>query len=132
MMKALAASLSLVLASGAQAQSLKEKYELSEQCGKRAEERFKELGAMPGMPGISYKNHYNFRLNKCFYVTTINDWEGHQMFGLVDVNENGYKWIGFYHASKNVPDRPVECQVQEKHWKSEAEWRALIRQFMED
>jgi len=41
-MKSIAALLSLVLASGAQAQSLKEKYELSEQCAKRAAEVFQK------------------------------------------------------------------------------------------
>ena len=45
-MKAIAALLSLLFASGAQAQSLKEKYELSERCGKHAAETFaKEWGA---------------------------------------------------------------------------------------
>jgi len=131
MMKARAVLVSLVLlASGAEAQSLREK-ELSERCGKQAEEHFKELGAKPGMSGISYKNHYNSRLNKCFYVILINDWrEGLQMFSLVDVNEN--KYVGLYHASKNVPDGPVECQVQGKQCKTEEEWRALIKPFMED
>jgi hypothetical protein len=38
MMKALDILVSLVLATGAQAQSLIDKYELSERCGKRAEE----------------------------------------------------------------------------------------------
>ena len=44
-MNAIAALLGLVLATGAQAQSLKEKSELSEKCGKQAAERFeKEWG----------------------------------------------------------------------------------------
>jgi len=104
MMKARAVLVSLVLlASGAEAQSLREK-ELSERCGKQAEEHFKELGAKPGMSGISYKNHYNSRLNKCFYVILINDWrEGLQMFSLVDVNEN--KYVGLYHASEKCSRR---------------------------
>ena len=130
-MNALAALSLVLLATGAQAQTAKEKYELSELCGKRAEEHFKELGAKPGMSGISYENHYNSRLNKCFYVITINDWrEGLQMFSLVDVNEN--RWVGSYHASKSVPDGPVRCEVQKKRCNSEEEWRALIKPFMED
>ena len=54
MMKGVAAALSLaLLASGAQAQSLKEKYELSDRCGKQAAERFKEFGTRGDQP-ISY------------------------------------------------------------------------------
>jgi hypothetical protein len=58
---------SLVLAGSAQAQSLKERYELSERCGKQAEEAFeKRLKSEVPEEGHQitwgHKNHYNFRL----------------------------------------------------------------------
>ena len=42
------ALLGLAFATGAQAQSLKEKYELSAQCGKQAAEAFKKEIELPG------------------------------------------------------------------------------------
>ena len=59
-MKALAGLLSLALpASGAQAQSLTEKYELSERCGKQAEERYAKEVESRVLVTVDYENHYN-------------------------------------------------------------------------
>ena len=82
MMKALGALLGLVLlGSGAQAQWLKQKYELSAQCRKQAAETFRKYWGS----GIStsntgqiigkYENHYNYRLNKCFYLEISDNYE---------------------------------------------------------
>jgi hypothetical protein len=70
MIKVITASIALALfATGVQAQTAKEK--LSEQCDKQAAERFaKDWVSSHSAEGHSvsgnYKNHYNFRLNKCF------------------------------------------------------------------
>jgi len=72
MMKTILALLSLELfATGAQAQLPKQK--LKEQCEKQAAERFaKDWGSLHSAEGHllsgNYENHYNFRLNKCFYL----------------------------------------------------------------
>ena len=66
------ALLGLVLASGAQAQSLKEKSELSEQCGKKAAELFEKSWGKREDELNHYESHYNSRLNKCFYVEWTN------------------------------------------------------------
>jgi len=139
-MKALTALVSLVLATGAQAQTAKEKSELSEQCGKQAKELFeKERGTgvsnlADGWQINNYENHYNFRLNKCFYLETSNIWHrdkpapSDKLMKLLDLHEN--RQIAIY--SKIERNAFVACLVQDKQCKSEEEWRALIKPFMED
>ena len=133
MMKALGVLLSLVLfATGAQAQSLNEKSELSERCGKRAASAFAERlqGVQPGVATeagnvANYENHYNSRLNKCFYLETLVVFhkEGvHNSMTIFDINEN--KEYGAYISGT--------CYVQTKRCKTEEEWRTLIKPFMED
>jgi hypothetical protein len=130
------ALLSLVLATEAQAQSLKEKFELSERCGKQAAERFAKFQSEHGLSSqpFNYENHYNSPLNKCFYLETF------FLLGsepssvtivktLVDLHEN--REIGRYHKPREN-DRQRRCSVQEKQCTSEEEWRSLIKPFMED
>ena len=138
MMKALAALLSLLfLTSGAWAQSLTEKYDLSERCGKRAEEIFAKAKAETTgltIAADNYENHYNFRLNKCFYLETSNIWHrdkpapSDKLMKLLDLHEN--RQIAIY--SKIERNAFVDCSVQDKRCTSEEEWRALIKPFMED
>jgi len=145
MMKAIGVLVSLMLlATGAQAQSAKEKYELIERCAKQAAEVFaKEWGAgsvkdheyeLRGR----YENHYSSRFNKCFYLeidTTSTNKTLTKRMTLWDLNDN--KHYGSYakddpHTLSSLPD-PVECwTLQEKQCKSEEEWRSLIKPFMED
>src|SRR5262245_7692801 len=131
-MKALAASLSLLFfASGAEAQSLKENYELSERCGKRAEEVFAKAKAETTgltIAADNYENHYNSRLNKCLYL------ESHErgaMRSLMLIDLNDHKEMGAYIGQSGVQD-PIKCVLQGRQCKSEEEWRALIKPFMED
>jgi hypothetical protein len=120
-----------LLAGGAQAQSLKEKYELSAQCGKRAAETFRK--DWKGFPSkrANYEHHHNSRLNKCFYIEITNNHERGKgplrVMRLYDLHENGE--IAGYHKWE---DDLVYCWVQGKLCASEQEWRALIKQFMED
>ena len=60
MMKAIAVLLSLaLLATGAQAQTAEQKYELSERCGKQAEERYAKEVESRVLVTVDYENHYN-------------------------------------------------------------------------
>src|SRR5262249_33012747 len=110
---------SLILIGPAQAQTLKEKYELSAQCGKQAAETFRKDGK--GFPSkrANYENHYNSRLNKCFYIEITTTYERKiglsRVMRLYDLYEN--KEIAGY-------DKLVgACYAQEKQCKSEEEWR---------
>jgi len=131
---------SLILAGSAPAQSLKAKYELSERCAKWAKEVFeKDWGTgVYSNPADqywiigSYENHYNSRLNKCFYIEIEqihNRGQKLKMMILRDLNEN----IEIAGYSRVEGQAFVLCSVQGKEaCKSEEEWRALIKPFMED
>ena len=148
-MKAFAALVAFaLLTSGAQAQSPKQKSELSEQCRKRATEVFKKkrdghvsVPTDTGWTFTTYQSHYNSRSNKCFYLLKR---EGHRenyrdsrglykIIMLIDLHEN--RGIGSYEGKTTEPTREekvIVCLVQDKRCKSEEEWRALIKPFMED
>ena len=88
----------------------KDQYELQEQCDKRCEEIFrKEFGHTPhtirkNADGttvmVSYQNHYNQKLNKCFilksFVLTANS---HLMRQIYDANDNKLYGICVEHSS---------------------------------
>ena len=127
-MKAIAALVSFVLfASGAQAQSLNKKSDLSVQCRKEAAERFARDWSEHGK--ANFANHYNFRLNKCFYLEDSTFYEGaEKTSNLIDLHEN--RVIGSY--DKLEGDAFVVCSVQGQRCASEAEWRALIKPLMDE
>src|SRR6516165_2813812 len=140
MMKAIGLLLSLVLlATGAQAQTANEKSELSEKCGKQAAQRFEKdwgTGVFSHTDGrqttSNYEHHYNSRSHKCIYLevrdTQKSDRPPLRMLSLLDLHEK--RTIAKY--SKLEGDRFAVCWVQDKRCKTEEEWRALIKPFMED
>ena len=136
-MKAILPLLSLaLLATGAQAQSLKEKFELSAICGKQAAEVFAKEWQAPDYSVAkvkpNYENHYNSQLNKCFYLLTSTGRSGTKIMALFDLSENDEnKGYGLYVSTAEAKE-PIQCYVETSDCKSEEEWRALIRQFMED
>src|SRR6516165_5980623 len=97
MMKAIGVLVSLALATGAQAQSLKERSELSERCGKQAEEAFeKRLKSEISQEGHQitwgHENHYNSRLKKCLFLEAREDVERgvreRKQLKLIDLQDN--------------------------------------------
>jgi hypothetical protein len=77
-----------------------------------------------------YESHYNLRLNKCFYLETVNNYEGKAPFKnlvLYDLHENreiaSYGWLG-WDVSRQVPPATLFCVVQGKGCNGEEEWRA--------
>jgi hypothetical protein len=129
----------LLVATASFAQPNKEQYELQERCGKRAAEVFaKEWGTgvkhdVSGRYSVAeYQNHYNSRLNKCIYLESgrIRNpglpsiiW-----MKLFDLNENR----SIAHYSTVEGDVSKICMVEAKWCQAEAEWRTLIKPFMED
>jgi hypothetical protein len=117
----------LTCAASTQAQNRKEIYELQERCGKRAEQIYEKdfpVGERKGLE--SFESHYNIRLNRCFMLeenaTLTKDASTTKLLTLIDVNAN--KIYGSFN--------PFICDVQNVTCKSEQEFRALFRQFMED
>jgi hypothetical protein len=135
-----ATCLSLVLATGAEARTATERYELSERCREQAAEVFAKEWEAPDYNSVAkvmanYENHYNFRLNKCFYLLTSTGKSGTKIMALFDLNENNEnnenKGYGLYVSTEEAKE-PIQCYVQTSECKTEEEWRALIRPFMED
>jgi len=127
----------------AQAQTETERYNLQEQCGKRAVEVFgKEWGTGfsntdKGQTIADHRHHYNLRLNKCFYLELSTIYPRERQYSrpagalsssrLFDLQEN--REIGTYHQ---LEDEIVACDVQGKECHSLLEYEALIKPFMED
>jgi len=126
------------------AQGVKEAYELQERCGKSAEEFFKKycgdyiVTNKAGRIVSNYTNHYNRKLNKCFILVTetvYNPKEIRKELGvsstyktLDDINEN--KPYGFFWKLSN--GALMSCEVLGKNCKSEAQWDALVKPYMEE
>ena len=131
--------------------SKRQGYELSERCGKTAGEKFRRewkqgvVNTETGQMVASFTNHYNSKLNKCFYLLTVNHFTHKNSHGgeatmnlsmmLADINES--KGIGNYFgaptsASKVVAGHPLECKVLDKLCSSSEEWEALAKPFVEE
>jgi hypothetical protein len=111
-------------------------YELKERCGRQAAETFnKEWGSNVvnnkdgGQTVANFENHYNARLNKCFYLEITTTYEQDKkpfkslrLFDLLD-NKEYATFIG---------DSLMHCEVRDRFCTSEAEWHELIKPFMVD
>jgi hypothetical protein len=86
-----------------------------------------------GQTIANYLNHYNFRLNKCFYLersTTYPRSKDEGQFNssrLFDLQER--REIGTY---QQLEDEVVLCDVQGKECHSLLEYQTLIKPFMKD
>jgi hypothetical protein len=130
-------------ASVAQAATSKEDYELQERCGVRAEERFRRewgkegpVNTSDGQAIVSYRNHYNSRLNKCLALITYKSLpfkakppRVSKQMTLFDVNAN--QDYGFYFKFDDEPS-PSDCKVEGKACGSEQEWEALVAPYMSE
>jgi hypothetical protein len=137
---ALAAGVLLVASQLAAAQNTA-LYQLQERCGKSAAEVFAKeyangTSARVGDSEIyfGYEAHYNAKLNKCFYLEKTQSYDFNKKsvtsgFRLYDIHEN--KEIGGFggvHPALGV----VDCQVNGERCRSEDEWRALAKPYLEE
>lgn len=128
--------------SGGVSKQMEADYDLQERCGKRAEQVFKSRWGTgyehsSGMTvTTTYSNHYNSKLNKCFYevvaITFFNK-SVSQDNTLRDVNEN--RVYGIYSDHKDnlaLPGVVLGCQVQGVACKSKDEWDVLAKPLMSE
>ena len=133
--------LSTALYSSTYAASVKEDYELQERCGKRAAELFEKYygdGISSGMLS-NYTCHYNKKLNKCFVLLKSTGYPKKEKGkrdlgystdkGLWDINEN--KQFGQFIILSKAPET-MYCEVLEKKCRSENEWDAWVKPYMEE
>ena len=108
---------------------LSEKYDLLEKCGKQSEEWFKSH--QQNYPGdkLTYKNHYNTRLNKCFIYTTSFQSGGYQILNLTDVYEN--KKYGSCVGTIGEED-DFFCDFLDKDVTGKKEWDSIVKPYMEE
>jgi hypothetical protein len=121
------------LISTAEAEPNKMLFELQERCGKQAAEAFGSPSAISDkniLTTASYENHYNARLNKCFYLLTVTTsslerWRLKNVV-LIDLHEN--KEYGTFMGGTVV----TSCEVRGIQCRTEQEWQALVKPFMEE
>jgi hypothetical protein len=118
--------------------SKKEDYELQEKCGKQSKEYFeKEYGqgirVYDGGQSetITFQNHYNEKLNKCFIILTTkgfikNEVKSYYKKSLFDINENNE--YGFFYMTTTS----FICNLFGKKCNSEQEWDSLVKPYMEE
>lgn len=122
----------------AESKSAMEEYELQERCGKQVAAQFKEnygVGVMDDEDGhlqYDYSNHYNKKMNKCFFILTTIHWSKDKKNSSIfkemfDFNENkqyGNLWV--------IGGKTDNCNVLGKFCHSEVEWNALIAPYMNE
>ena len=116
--------------------------ELRKRCGKLTEEfRKKHLeindisNTKDGQTISKYENHYNAKLDKCFYLTksdTIGKNKVTKVERLFDVDQN--KEYGMFTGGNGNTFQICVVFIRKpaQRCSSEDEWRALIKPYMED
>jgi hypothetical protein len=136
----------------------KQRYELQERCGKLAKTVWDKkyngrniINTDGDQTTLSYLNHYNAKLNKCFFMETTVEtttlYEGEKLISkrssrlitLLDLNEN--KEYGDFLGDELLEHEPglklsngeiILCNVAGNLCHSEIEWDALIKPYMEE
>lgn len=109
---------------------------LQKECKKQCEAYFnKEYGDgvfddQKHSGSIFYKYHFNKKLNKCFILLDESGYKRsddklYKMKFLLDTGEKG-KYGFFYHMGASIV-----CEVLENKCRSEKEWDALVKPYME-
>lgn len=123
----------------AQAQPDKVAYELQERCGKQATQTFqKEWGGnavstKKAHMVANYESHYSPRFNKCFYL------EISTTYPRAALDKTNINTLRLYDLNEDreygtlIDGSPLHvCKVQDTRCGSEAEWRVLVKPFMEE
>jgi hypothetical protein len=125
-------------------------YELSERCGKTAGDEFRRNWPDPvrrhesGFKIADYSNHYQAKLNKCFYLLRIthitnksktSEQSVTKTMLLKDINEAKI-YASFTSApagnAQLIGGAPMDCKVLGKACASKEDWEAQVKQYMED
>ena len=132
----------------AAAPSKQQAYELSEQCGKTSRDRFRrdwKDGVVPtpdGQMTAEFTNHYNAKLNTCFYLLTVNRYTNGEggaststlsmMFFDIDDDELYGEYLGPATIESPPTRIPTTCRLEYMYCASRGEWEVLVRRYMED
>jgi hypothetical protein len=117
----------------AKAPSKQQVVELSEQCAKMSREQFRRAwkdgtdNTADGKATAQFANHYNVKLNTCFYLLTVASPDTLRKM-LFDVN--GGELYGEYLGP--TTGRSKTCRVENLYCASGGEWQVLVTPYMED
>jgi len=98
---------------------------LQEKCEKQCEAWSKSYQQKYPSDKLTFENHYNQRLNKCFMLVTYST---SRMKSLKSISEN--KIYGSLLVKQN--SKTLICNVLENKCKTEKEWDALVKPYMEE
>ena len=134
----------------AAALSKQQAYELSEQCAQTSRDEFRRawregaVNTADGQMTADFTNHYNAKLNTCFYLLTVNRYTNDNSPGSASTSTlskmlfdtNGGELYGEYlgPATTESPPAgfPTTCRVESLYCASEREWEVLVERYMED
>ena len=113
--------------------------ERSAQCAKASREQFQRAwkdgkeNTVDGPLTAEFTNHYNAKLNTCFYLLTVAS-AGTLKRMLFDVNggELYGEYLGPAIIESPAASRPKTCRVESLYCASGGEWEVLVRPYMED
>lgn len=114
----------------------KDLYDLQDKCRKTTDDTFKKewgsgiVNSKDSVMVASYSNHYNKKLNKCFYLLSSTSSSKNnviEMNSLWDIQENK-SYAEFNSDSKGV----FFCHVKEYSCNSKKEWDSLIKSYIND
>lgn len=134
----------------APALSQRQVYELSEQCATRSRDQFRRdwkngvVSTPQGRMTADFIDHYNARLNTCFYLLTVRqatddsgqggtsaDAVGIKLFDIGDGEQYG-EYSGPAVAGSPPTSLPKTCTIEAMYCASRREWDVLLRPYMED
>jgi len=109
-------------------------YELQERCAKQAADFFEtkfggkhHVAQGEGTMLQDYENHYNPRLNKCFFLYAGD---------YLSSNKTGFSTLQLYelneHKQYGTFTSRSDCSVLDRACRSQQEWRELTKPFLED
>ena len=112
--------------------------EREQQCSKRAEQFFNASAWSEKNSGAWYENHFNHKTNKCVILVRSTNSAGTGIFlykTLMDVNDGK----GLASWGKQIPPnkadyevKPFVCDMLDKYCKTDEEFDAFVKPYMED
>jgi len=124
--------------------------ELTEQCGRKSREEFRRawnegtLKTADGQMTAEFTNHYNVKLNSCFYLLTVNHYTNggdsssasantlNKMLFDINEGERYGEYLGPATDESPPVRHPAACKVVSLDCASRREWEALVEPYMED
>ncbi|HLX81812.1 MAG TPA: hypothetical protein VKS43_14630 [Burkholderiales bacterium] len=134
----------------APALSQRQVYELSEQCATRSRDQFRRdwkngaVSTPQGRMSADFIDHYNAKLNTCFYLLTVRhstdngdqggastDAVSIKLFDIGDGEQYG-EYSGPAVAGSPPTSLPKTCSIEAMYCASRREWDVLLQPYMED